>query len=78
METFDTPEQIKAYQAITLKHALLVYARTGMQVNTAYTPKNMLLGAEQITGKKFKRGQYQQAADALDEWVKAHPKDATP
>lgn len=61
-----------AYQALVLKHALRLYARTGIKVNTAYTPKNMLLTAGRITGQTFKRGQYLQAADALDMFLMEH------
>lgn len=59
----------RIYQALVLKHALRLYAKTGIKVNTAYTPKNMLLTAGRITGQSFKRGQYVQAADALEAWA---------
>jgi hypothetical protein len=36
-----------------------------MKANRAYTPTNMLRTAEALTGKKFKRGQYEEAAQAL-------------
>jgi len=67
---FDTPANIEVFRAITVKHALLFYDKTGRKVNTAYSPKSMLLATEQITGKKFKRGQYKEAAAALDEFIK--------
>lgn len=66
---FDTPQKIKAYRAIVIKNALTFYAKTGMKVNTAYTPANMLKAAEEITGKKFKRGQYTEAAAELEKFV---------
>ena len=63
---FDTPKAIQAYQAITLKHAIKLYARTGMKVNSAYTPKAMLAKASELTGQVLKRGQYDLAVIYLD------------
>lgn len=60
---------VAVFQATTIATALRTYARTGMKMNRAYTPGNMLKMAEKITGKKFKRGQYTEAADALKEWA---------
>jgi hypothetical protein len=60
----------RIYQALAVKSALLLYARTGLKANTAYTPKNMLATAGKITGKQFLKGDYKGAADALDEWIK--------
>lgn len=75
----DTMPEIKfeIYRAVIIKHSLLFYAKTKMKVNSAYTPTNMLNAAHQITGKKFKRGQYVEAATAIDEWLKTQ-KDETP
>lgn len=67
---YDTPQKIAVFRAITIRRALLIYDKTKSQVNTAYTPRNMLLAATQITGQKFQRGQYKQAAAALDEWIR--------
>ena len=53
------------YRLLAVEHGLRFYARTGKQVNTAYTPKNMMYVAEQITGKKFKPRDDSGAADAL-------------
>ena len=63
---FDTPKAIQAYQAITLKHAISLYARTGMKVNASYTPKAMLSKASELTGQPLKRGQYDLAIIYLD------------
>lgn len=62
-------DQVQGARALTIAAALKLYAKTGMKPNRAYTPTNMLRAAEQITGKKFKRGQYLQAADALREYA---------
>ena len=49
------------FVVITLKHAISFYIKTGMKVNRAYTPKNMLLTASRYTGKVYKRNQLPQA-----------------
>lgn len=59
------------FQAVAIARALRTYAATGMKMNRAYTPGNMLAMAEKITGKTFKRGKYVEAADALKEWADA-------
>lgn len=53
------------FQALAIKHALAFYAKHKMQVNRAYTPTAMLRMANMITGQTFKRGQYQQASEAV-------------
>jgi len=66
------------YQAIAIARALELYAKTGMKVNTAYTPKNMRAMAEKITGQKFKARDYLGMASALRAHVgslSADPKD---
>jgi hypothetical protein len=56
---------VSIYQCKVVASALRLYAKTGMKANRAYTPTNMLRTAEALTGKKFKRGQYEEAAQAL-------------
>lgn len=62
---------VQVFRAKTIATALRLYAKTGMKVNRAYTPTNMLTTATAITGQKFKRGQFEQAAQALTEWAEA-------
>lgn len=62
-----TPEQ---FRAITLAHALRLYARTGMKANRAYNPFAMLATASQITGQSFPSRAYLEAADALVAWAR--------
>ena len=69
MISFTGPEEVQVYRAIVIKSALRFYAKTGMRVNRAYTPTAMLRVAQEITGMKFKRGQYEEAAQALDQWL---------
>lgn len=57
----------RGYQAWAIAKAIRFYLKTGIPVNTAYTPRNMLATANQITGRTFKRGQLLQAASALEE-----------
>jgi hypothetical protein len=56
------PESIEVYRLIVLKHALALYAKTGMRPNRRITPTAMLQMASEVTGKKYKRGQHEQAA----------------
>jgi hypothetical protein len=53
------------YRLIVLKHALVLYAKTGMRPSRHITPTAMLQMASEVTGKKYKRGQHAQAADDL-------------
>ena len=66
---FVGPAATSLVQAITLKHSIGFYAKTGMKVTRMASPKFMLELASQITGKKFKRGQYAQAVAALETWI---------
>lgn len=64
--TFQGKEAVSAYHIMALKTALKMYAKTGMKINRAYSPKNMLTVAQRITGKKYKIGQYMDAFEDLD------------
>ena len=57
----------QVYRALVIAKALKLYANTGIKANRAYTPTNMLNVATEITGRKFKRGQYMEAHDAIME-----------
>lgn len=65
--SFNGREAVNVYRITVIASALRFYAKTGMKVNRAYTPTAMLNAASEMTGKKFKRGQYLEAAVALDE-----------
>lgn len=60
---------VATYRAITIKHGLMLYAKTKMKPNRAWTPTAMLRTAGQITGKTYKRGQYEQAIADLTAWI---------
>lgn len=68
---FSGKEGVATYRAIAIKGALRMYAKTGLKANRAYTPTAMLAAATEITGKTFKRGQYEEAAAAIQEWLDA-------
>ena len=55
----------RVYQAVAIASGLDFYAKTGMKVNRAYTPKNMMTMATKITGQTFKARAYTEAATAL-------------
>lgn len=67
--TFQGADGVQTFVATTLRRAIKLYKETGIKVNRAYTPTNMLAKATEITGVKFKRGQYQEAMDALTKWL---------
>lgn len=75
MTTF-TGSAVNVYAAIVVAKGLEVYEKTGMKVNRAYTPKNMMTMAAKVTGKKFKARDYLGAAAALREWAKNFNPDA--
>ena len=62
---------IPLYVAVAVKHGLKLYAATGMKPNRAWTPTAMLAKASEITGQRFKRGQYAEAIAALDAYLDA-------
>lgn len=57
--------QVDDFILIALKNAIKVYIKTGMKVNSSYTPTNMLKKAGEITGKTYKRGQLPMALEDL-------------
>jgi hypothetical protein len=65
------PEATEAFRAITIAHALRLYAKTGMKVNRAYTPKRMMQVAASMTGRSYKARDYVGAADDLQSWANA-------
>jgi len=65
------PEATEAFRAITIAHALRLYAKSGMKVNRAYTPKRMMQVASAMTGHSYKARDYVGAADDLQSWANA-------
>lgn len=52
-------------RARVVASGLRLYAKTGMKPNRAYTPTAMLRAASEMTGEKYKRGEYERAAADL-------------
>jgi hypothetical protein len=73
---------VNIFRALAVASALRLYAKTGMKVNRAYTPKNMLAVATAETGRTFKgANKYNDAADALTELAnkaKGEPRSGNP
>lgn len=61
---------VSIFQALAVKHGLKAI-KIGFRVNRAYTPKNCMMMASKITGKKFKPRDYDGAIAALEEWIEA-------
>jgi hypothetical protein len=72
MITFSGPAGVTTYRAIALKHGLKLYADCGIKPNRMWTPTAMLKAAGGITGKTYKRGQYQMAVFDLTAWINEH------
>ena len=70
--TFTGQSGVATYRAISIKHGLALYAKTGMRPNSAWTPTNMLRAATSITGRPYKRGQYHLAIADLETWITAN------
>jgi hypothetical protein len=56
---------IEAFRLLVIAQGLELYAKTRMLPNRAYTPTAMLRNATAATGKRYKRGQYVEAAADL-------------
>ena len=57
---------VNIFRLTAIASALSFYAKTGMKVNRAYTPRAMLAAATDATGRTFKGAtKYTDAADAL-------------
>ncbi len=66
-----TGKDIILYRARVLKIALLTHVRTGgrVKVTRTATPSRLLRIAEQITGAKYKRGQYHLALHDIQKFL---------
>jgi len=72
MTTFVGERGVETFRAISLKAGLRLFAKTGMKPNRAWTPTAMLKTAGTITGKVYKRGQYDLAVADLDAWIQSN------
>lgn len=62
-----TGRGVDVYTMLVLANALRFYAKTGMKVNSAYTPMNMMTKARELLGCKIGARQYLMAAKLLTE-----------
>lgn len=67
-----TGESVNVYALIVLKGAIKLYRDTKILANRAYTPANMKRAAELHTNRTFKRGQWNEMIDALEQAIKEH------
>lgn len=64
-------------KALTLASGLRIYAATKMLPSRGWTAKAMLDSATSLTGVKYKRGEYEKAANDLTvhaNWLKSRPR----
>lgn len=66
---FVGPDATAFFRAATIASGLRLYAKTGMRPNRLWTPSAMLKAATGITGKPYKRGQYEKAAADVTLWA---------
>lgn len=62
------PEEARKVQALVIRKGLEA-CKIGLRLNTAYTPTALMRTASNITGQKFKRGDYDSAIAALTEFT---------
>ena len=67
--TIYTGAHVTMFQAMVLRTGLKMYARTKVQPNALFTPTNMLEAAGRITGRRYRRGQYMEAANDLSVFI---------
>ena len=67
--TVYTGAHVTMFQAMVLRTGLKMYARTKVQPNALFTPTNMLDAAGRITGRRYRRGQYMEAANDLGVFI---------
>jgi hypothetical protein len=66
-----TGDAIHLYRAVTLKGALKLHRDCGMIPTRGMTITKMFAIAQQITGKKYKRGGHDAAITDLTAWIEA-------
>jgi hypothetical protein len=69
--TFSGPDATNLFRAMTLKSALGLYAKCGMIPTRGVTITKMLAMATEYTGKKYKRGDAEKAAEDVRQWCEA-------
>lgn len=67
---FVGPDAVAFYRATVIACGLRLYANARIRPNRHWTPTAMLAAASQITGKRYKRGEYLKASDDVTEWAR--------
>ena len=67
--TVFTGTDVQIFQALSLASSISLFQKTGMLPTRGVTATKMLKLASGITGKTFKRRQYDQAIEALKEYA---------
>ncbi len=63
------PDAVLLMKAMVLKSSLNLYVKTKMRPTRSVGPTDMLTIATSITGKPYKRGQYELAMSHLAIWI---------
>lgn len=61
----------RLYSAIQLRAAIVMYAKYGIIPTRVFTITKLLVLAQRITRKPYKRGHHAQAIDDLTTWIEA-------
>jgi hypothetical protein len=69
--TFVGADAVRLYQVTALKHALILYMRSGIIPTRGMTITKMLASAGSVMGKRYRRGQLRQAIADLETWIAA-------
>lgn len=69
--TYAGPDAVNLFRARTLRSSIKMHQRSGMIPTRGVTITVMFQIAGQYTGKKYKRGQHDQAIADLDVWISA-------
>ena len=64
-------DAVELFRTVALRRAIILYAKCGMKVNRMWTPAAMLATAGSITGKGYKRGQFDLAIADLSAVIDA-------
>lgn len=80
--SFVGPDAVAFFRATVLASGLELYTKHGIRPSRMWTPTTMLKAASEITGKRYRRGEYQKAADDVRLWAQtmkaALPVEVTP
>ena len=69
-----TAHSIEMYRMSVIRSALKLYIKTGMKVNSMYTPSNMLSAIGKKSGKTYKKSKqgYAEAFEDVSNWLMMH------